>query len=185
MSNPLPPQAFLCEYFEHLEDGRLIYKLRPRCHFTTERGYNVAKHNVGKEAGTEIHKGYRNVTVIRFGVKQLFLAHRIIWTMHHGEIPTNAEIDHKDTNPFNNRIGNLRIASSSSNHHNQSLSSINTSGVKGVSWYKSKKRWIAEVQTNGVKQRVGAYKTIEEATAAIREARLRLHGEFANHGVAC
>ena len=61
-----------------------------------------------------------------------YFAHRIIYEMHHGEIPTGLLIDHIDGNPSNNNINNLRIVTHSVNNKNSKISSDNTTGVTGV-----------------------------------------------------
>lgn len=180
--NPLPSQEYLHQCFEYLEDGKLVRKLLSRAYFATDHAYNTAKRYAGKEAGTDLGKGYRKVRVVYQGENQIFLAHRIIWTMHYGEIPANTEIDHKDTNPANNRIDNLRIASSSKNHCNANLRSDNTSGVKGVFWSKRLGLWRAMIQLNRKKVEIGCFENITDASKAIETARTNLHAEFANHG---
>lgn len=41
--------------------------------------------------------------------------HRIQWIRHHGSIPTDREINHKDLDKGNNRIGNLELATHTEN----------------------------------------------------------------------
>ena len=55
----------------------------------------------------------------------------------------------------------------------------NKSGYTGVFWSKEKKRFIVNIQTNGVTERVGRFHTLEEAVAARDRALTRLRGEFA------
>jgi len=59
------------------------------------------------------------------------------------------ESDHIDNNPLNNRRCNLRQATQSQNMMNQSKSTANTSGVKGVYWYKPQTTWKAQIKLNG------------------------------------
>jgi predicted lipoprotein len=99
-----------------------------------------------------------------------------------GEDPGKVMLDHIDGNPLNNRIENLRIASRETNLHNSKRRSDNTSGVKGVCFHKQTRKWRARVALNGVRHSLGAFDTLEQATGAIRFARVEMHGEFANHG---
>lgn len=91
-------------------------------------------------------------------------------------------IDHINGNPADNRIVNLREASPAENTHNKRKSHSNTSGIKGVSWHKRDKKWYAQMEKENKNIFIGAFKTIEEAAAAIKLKRKELHGDFTNHG---
>lgn len=52
--------------------------------------------------------------------------------------------------------------------------SNNTSGVKGVSWDKSKGAWRASIRFKGVEYHLGRYRSIEEAADARRDAEINL-----------
>ena len=58
-------------------------------------------------------------------------------------------VDHIDNNKKNNKLTNLRFATSRENNQNASLSSKNTSGTKGVSWNKKAMKWTAQIKING------------------------------------
>lgn len=45
--------------------------------------------------------------------------HRMIWAWHYGEVPVGYEIDHINTNPFDNRIENLRLTTRTENFNNK------------------------------------------------------------------
>lgn len=111
---------------------------------------------------------------------KLYLLHRLAWLYVHGEMP--GIIDHRDGDRFNNRISNLRVASSSQNACNSRKKANNTSGVKGVSWIKSKSVWEVGLIYEGKRVHRKYFKDFDEACKDIREARERYHGEFANHG---
>ncbi len=55
----------------------------------------------------------------------------------------------------------------------------NKSGYTGVFWSKEKKRFIVNIQTNGITERVGRFHALEEAVDARDRALIRLRGEFA------
>lgn len=57
--------------------------------------------------------------------------------------------------------------------------SSNTSGYKGVSWHKKRKKWTAEIQADGRRKYLGLYTTAEEAHQAYQDAAKALHCEFA------
>lgn len=80
-----------------------------------------------------------------------------------GEVPFGYDnIDHIDRNPLNNCRTNLRFATQREQNINQGMKSTNTSGVKGVSWEKTRNKWV--VQIDG--KHVGRYETFEKACEA-------------------
>ena len=91
------------------------------------------------------------------------------------------QIDHIDRNPGNNRIENLREVTQIQNMQNTKIHSLNTSGVKGVSWNTKNRKWVAQVHVLGKKAYLGMYNTLEEAEAVVKEAREKYHGEYARH----
>ena len=112
-------------------EGKLINKIT-RC-----------KAKAGEEAGSYDGKGYKQVVIMR----SKYLVHRIIWKMHTGTDPGNLIVDHKDRNPDNNHISNLRLLTKSENQEN----TIGRGIVKLTD--KRKKAWQAAIRVNGVQQR--------------------------------
>ena len=178
----LPSQKYLRQCFDYQEDGTLVWKERPPDHYKTPFGHKMSLLSVGKIAGCKINNGYFVVGVSYLGKQIVCALHRVIWAMHHGEIPESFLVDHEDTNPSNNKIGNLRLATHSNNSHNANLRLDNTSGVKGVGWYNPYSKWYADVYLNGKNHRAGYFDTIEDATIAAESLRIKLHQEFTNHG---
>ena len=140
----------------------------------------VTKHNcgtwhtryAGKRAGCIEPGGYRVIHLDSRTCKE----HRLVWLYIHGE-PVPIQIDHIDGNRSNNRIDNLRPATPGQNQANKVVSSQSMLGIKGVQAYKGSFR--AHIRLNGKGMHLGTFPTIEEATAAYREAAIRLFGEFA------
>jgi hypothetical protein len=91
-------------------------------------------------------------------------------------------LDHKNRNGRDNRISNLRLATQAQNCWNRKTPSNNKSGVKGVSWRGSDKRWRVEIAKNGKKIHLGMFKTFGEAVAVREAAEAALYGEFAFRG---
>ena len=56
-------------------------------------------------------------------------------------------VDHKDRNIYNNNVSNLRLSNRSTNGMNRECQCNNTTGYKGVSFYKN--RYQAEIRKNG------------------------------------
>jgi hypothetical protein len=110
--------------------------------------------------------------------KRVYLAHRLAWLYVYGTWP-KGHIDHINCDGSDNRIANLRLATPRQNCCNRRRRSDNTSGVKGVSWSKRTKRWVAHIQHQGKNRHVGSYVSIEEAAAGYAAAAVRFHGEYA------
>jgi len=94
--------------------------------------------------------------------KRTYQAQRIIWLWYYGYMPEGL-IDHKDRIKHHNWIDNLREASKSCNARNIGNHKNNTSGVKGVSYNKKDKRWVAYIDVNGKHYYVGFCKDFDEA----------------------
>lgn len=155
----------------------LIWKSRPASLFKSKRScghFNNTR--AGKLAGylAKDQNGYVCWRVEVFGVP--YLASRIIWEMAHGRALSALEfIDHRDGNPLNNSIENLRLASRRQNKFNEKTRSDSQSGMKGVR--KSGSKWIARHGIGG-KFYLGKFDTPEEAKAARDEACKKAHGEY-------
>lgn len=78
-----------------------------------------------------------------------YLVHRIIFWLTHGEMSSDAVIDHIDRNPLNNNLSNLREVSYKENAHNSSLRSTNSSGVEGI--YRVPSGWTFQHRKDGSK----------------------------------
>lgn len=145
------------------ETGNLVRKI----------GRSGPKARVGDIAGRITEKGYVRVYVDG----SPYAAHRLIWIMHYGE--SAKEIDHINGIKSDNRIENLRSVTRSQNRMNVGAYSSNKSGVRGVSWSKANKKWIAQIQKDGRKIGIGYFSTIEEAKIAYEAAASKYHGEYA------
>lgn len=140
--------------------------------------------SVGEVAGCIVTnpatgKKYRHIGV---NGEQL-MAHRLAWFYVHGTWPVG-EIDHIDGNSLNNAIANLREATRSQNSFNRGQQVTNTSGFKGVCWHKNRCKWAASITVDRKQKHLGYFPTAELAHAAYCEAAKKLHGDFANFGVA-
>lgn len=95
------------------------------------------------------------------------------------KINDNLEIDHKDRNPLNNVKSNLRICSHQENKYNNRMQSNNKSGTIGVTFDKSRNKWVAQLHKNGKHIFLGRFKNIEDAIIARLKGEKIYFGEFA------
>ncbi|WP_272536299.1 MULTISPECIES: HNH endonuclease signature motif containing protein [unclassified Providencia] len=151
------------EYFEYI-DGHLFWLLNRRG--PVKKGDRV-KNIDGK--------GYVRVMVNR----KFYLAHRVIYEMHHGEIQEGHTIDHIDGDRLNNRIENLRSVTMSVNLRNRGMQSNNKSGFTGVYYAESLGKWIASIG----KTRLGKFTSFDEAKRARLSAIKSDPSYTSRHGV--
>ena len=165
------------------DTGKLFWKERPAKYFKNPnyvKNWNAKW--AGKEALTAITRR-KSGQIARLDGRILnkkYSTHRITWLIYYGEWPKN-QIDHINQDPTDNRIKNLRDVTNAENHRNQTLRSTNTSGYIGVSFYKGKNKYAAELIINGVKKWLGYYDTVEEAVAARAVANIN-YNFHPNHG---
>ena len=125
-------------------------------------------HDVGAPDG----KGYR---VINYYGKSTRV-HRVIWIEANGPIPDGYVVDHINRDKSDNRLCNLRLLTTSQNGQNSDKPlRNNSSGVRGVSWSKTRNKWRAAIKHDGVSRHIGLYKTLEEAEAAYKAQAIKHH----------
>lgn len=88
--------------------------------------------------------------------------------------------DHRNGNGLDNRRSNLREATAVENSQNCRKRPHNTSGFKGVTWHKNRRKWMAQIKPGDQSNRfLGYFLTAEEAARAYDTAARELHGEYA------
>lgn len=126
------------------------------------KAYNAKE---GSIAGV-IHKtGYLHIRIDSVCYK----AHRVAWILHYGVWPSN-EIDHINRIKSDNRISNLRDVTRAVNVRNTGNRKDNTSGCKGVSYYKLNKKWGANISENKKVTFLGLFNSITDAEEAYMAA---------------
>jgi hypothetical protein len=145
-------QEFLRANYDY-QDGQLICKQR-----------NIP---VGSVNG----RGYR---LFNIGDKS-YRVHRLIFLWHHGYLPPL--IDHKDRDRLNNRIENLREATTSQNNHNRTGQGSNT-GYKGIHWSNTKQKYKVAITHNKKYYYLGLYNNLQEAVEIHKKKYIELHGNF-------
>jgi hypothetical protein len=104
------------------------------------------------------------------------------WIRLHREImnaPDGVDVDHKDGDGLNNLRKNLRFCTNAQNQRNRGVQSNNTSGYKGVYWFKRSGKWKVQIEVAGKKIYLGLYTDLIEAAKAYDTAARKYHGRFA------
>ena len=107
-------------------------------------------------------------------IQQTILMHRAIL-----EMPTGEFVDHINHDTLDNRHENLRLVTATQNNQNKRMQKNNTSGYKGVSWNKERRKWSAYIRTNGSIKFLGYFAVLREAAHAYNNAAKSIFGEFA------
>jgi hypothetical protein len=131
---------------------------------------NTARYKAGSILGTKHSTGY---VVIRIEDK-LYKAHRLAWLYVYGQFP-ELRIDHINRDGLDNRLSNLRLATSKENSENRSVGRNNKSGHPGVDWSKKLKKWRARITVNYKGIHLGYFLNIEDAINAYKESAACLH----------
>lgn len=130
----------------------------------------------GKPAGSLGKDGY----IVIMADRKKYYAHRLAWLFVHGCFP-KCGLDHKNRIKDDNRIANLREASSSLNTRNTGKSKRNTSGIVGVCWSKIRNKWIAHIKINNKAFNLGGYSNFWDAVEARLSKEIELDWENTNH----
>jgi hypothetical protein len=88
-------------------------------------------------------------------------------------------IDHIDQNGLNNQKSNLRIATHSQNLINKPKKKNTLSSYFGVTYDKTKQRWVGRICINGKKKSTKRFKDEVDAAIAYDILSRQFHGEFA------
>jgi len=162
---PLPSREHLLHLFDYDPDTGYLWRREATTRNTRWR--------IGKRAGCLEHPGGHRYV----GIKgKLYGEHRVIWKMVYGSVPPI--LDHINGIRDDNRLTNLRCATSAQNHQN-TRSVSKTAGVKGVYWNKRAGKWHVQTKNGGSTIYLGQYDDLREAALRYdREAR-KLFGEFA------
>lgn len=92
------------------------------------------------------------------GKTQNFKLHQLILGKKEGRV-----IDHINNNKLDNRRTNLR-------HITRQANAMNMKKERGVYFFKTRNKWIAQIKYDGKNRHIGCYDTKEEAIQARKEA---------------
>ena len=130
---------------------------------------NGHKRKAGATTGRLDVKGYVRIRLLGYEFK----AHRLAWLLTYGVWP-NAEIDHINGCPSDNRIMNLRDVSVAENGWNRKGAMRNNkTGVLGVC--EDGDKFHAQIGAKGKRYSLGRFDTVEEAAHAYAAAKAEMH----------
>ena len=110
--------------------------------------------------------GYYYVTFYKNSIAKKHKIHRLVANQFLPNINNEKCIDHLNNCKLDNTISNLRWVTHQKNMFNQKLSKINTSGAKGVYFYKPYQKWKAQIQINNKSIFLGYFDNIGDAKIA-------------------
>lgn len=129
-----------------------------------------------KNVGSYDYYGYKRISLSNG--KQIKL-HRLAWLLFYKKYPIG-EIDHINGNKSDNRICNLRLATSQQNKFNRKKTlNKKTSIYKGVYFMKRDNVWCADFRINRKSKYIGRFNSEIEAAKAYDTTVLQIFGKFA------
>lgn len=138
---------------------------------STQPGHILAPQPTGR--------GYLQVSLSKGKKKKNLKVSRLVAAAFFGHRVDVHQIDHINGCRTDNRADNLRVATQPENSRNRKPNANNTLKVKGVSFHKRSKRYVARIQINKCRINLGEFRSVEDAVAAYDAAAIRHHGEFA------
>ena len=138
-------------------------------------------HCRGKETKEEIWKaikfskcnGYDVCGITIDGKNKTVRKHRLVKLAHDPtfdifDVSPSNFIDHENQTRDDNSNDNLRVVTAQQNQFNRS-------NVKGYSWNKKRKKWVAQIRIDGKKKYLGGFETEEDAREAYLAAKAIYH----------
>ena len=139
------------------EAGKLYWRIKPAN--MIDPGDEAGGPNRGEERTRRGRWfiGYRH---------KLYARARLVWMIHHGEIPVKKVVDHINNDCTDDRIENLQLLSQ---RQNVSKDAPQLSGLP-VGVRRSRNRFTAYARINGKYRYISTHATVEEASAAYQKA---------------
>ena len=101
-------------------------------------------------------------------------AHRVSYSLAHGEVPDAVEIDHQCRNRACVNPSHMRAVSRKQNAENLGLAANNSSGVRGVSWASHANAFVVQVGHNRKHHKGGYFRSLADAERAAKAMRNKL-----------
>ena len=131
---------------------------------------------IGDTAGCVSKNGYYQIKALNI----VSYAHRLAFLYMTGEWPKD-QVDHINHIKTDNRWCNLRASTDKENRKNMPRQKNNTSGVNGVGWDSSRKKWISCIKINSKAIHLGRFSNFFDAVCARKSAENK-YGFHSNHG---
>ena len=135
------------------------------------------RQNGQKVAFTCRPSGHQNVYMRFEGKLKCYVLARIIWFLRTGEYPS-LFVEHKDCNPQNNSVENLRLATQSQNMANAKVGRTGNE-KKGVYYDKRVNKYYTQVLKDGTVHSRTGFSSFDDAYVARQSLAHNLFGEFA------
>lgn len=92
--------------------------------------------------------------------------------------PAGMVVDHINGNTLDNRRSNLRVVTHKQNlrHRARGANRNNAVGVRGVSWDKERKKFLAGIRVDGKRLNLGRFDSLDAAVAARSAASVKFYG---------
>ena len=126
-------------------------------------------------AGGYNHKGYRQVGFWIDGKTHTKAVHRLMGELFLPNFKGLPTINHKDINRTNNSLYNLEWATYRDQKLNQKVNVRNKSGYVGVSFHKTRNKWLAKISPSIGKKVSKLFQTKEEAIKQRKEWELEFY----------
>ena len=167
-SSPIITQQFIKELLHYDPDTGI---------FT----WNKSKGNArkGSEAGWIANQRCKKYRIIMINGKSYY-AHRLACLYVYGYLPEH-DTDHINGDGLDNKISNIRYATTTENCRNRRVPSNNKSGIIGVSWEKKVSKWRVRISHNGKLLCLGLFSNLQSAAEVRKEAENK-YGYHENHG---
>lgn len=177
-----------CRQREHLSETLRKTKGKNKNHYDLSGEYGIGYTSKNEPFWFDLEDyalisqytwSYRKHYLVTRYMNKTIRFHRLVL----GIVDSKIIIDHiihgnANENKFDNRKNNLRIVTASQNGMNSSLSKNNTSGIKGITYNKKAKRWVASIQVNNKYIYLGSFKEKEDAAQARKKAEQEYFKEY-------
>ena len=113
--------------------------------------------------------GYYYVDLYKKQQHKKFKIHRLVAIHFIPNLINGNSVDHINCDKLNNTISNLRWSTCQQNQFNKKVYKQSTTGIKGVVWIESIKKWRAKIGFNKRTIYLGSFTNIEDAIIARKE----------------